>query len=230
MLQQLRTFEHLTVQTACAKIGRVEDLLFDDGHWNIHYIVVNPGGLFGRLVLVSPLSFREPDWTSGRLLAHSTGRPRDGYWNDAATVLTSPSPIEISGVPASCVPAGSSLHALTRLHGMQVHLAEPGVVACIDDVLVDAPLWRVRYLMLETLRQPPGSTRIPVPVHRITSVDLSRSRLQMDVTRHEFEQGPIYDEETPLDANAEQRLLHHYGSPRTNASGHTRAAGGYCAS
>jgi hypothetical protein len=47
-----------------ARIGSVHDIAFDDRTWTIRYIIADTGKwLPGRLVLLSPASFGEPDWS-----------------------------------------------------------------------------------------------------------------------------------------------------------------------
>jgi hypothetical protein len=54
-------------------IGKVKDLLFDDEHWTIRYVVADSGQwLPGRKVLLSPASVRSPDWESRTLDVHLT--------------------------------------------------------------------------------------------------------------------------------------------------------------
>jgi hypothetical protein len=49
-------------------IGSVADFLLDDEHWAIRYLVADTDGFFdGRRVLISPISLRQPDWSTRRL-------------------------------------------------------------------------------------------------------------------------------------------------------------------
>jgi hypothetical protein len=49
-------------------IGSIETLYFDDARWTIRYLVVDTGKwLPGKLVLVSPIAIRQPDWTNRTL-------------------------------------------------------------------------------------------------------------------------------------------------------------------
>ena len=49
-------------------IGHCKDLLFDDDHWTVRWVVVDTGGwLRGRKVVVSPVCLGEPIWSSQAL-------------------------------------------------------------------------------------------------------------------------------------------------------------------
>lgn len=45
------------------EVGHVDEVLFDDQHWTVRYLIVDTGNwLNSRKVLISPLSFGVPDW------------------------------------------------------------------------------------------------------------------------------------------------------------------------
>jgi hypothetical protein len=63
MLRSLKDLEHYTVRATDGDIGSVVNFLVDDERWGVRYLVVETGGSFqGRRVLISPVSFGEPDW------------------------------------------------------------------------------------------------------------------------------------------------------------------------
>jgi hypothetical protein len=65
MQRSLKDLEHYAVCATDGEIGHVIDFLLDDEHWAVRYLVVEAGGLFsGRRVLISPIAFREVDWSS----------------------------------------------------------------------------------------------------------------------------------------------------------------------
>ena len=69
MLRSLKDLERYTVGATDGDIGTVEDFLMDDGRWVIRYLVVQTGGsllLDGRRVLISPISFRQAEWSTRR--------------------------------------------------------------------------------------------------------------------------------------------------------------------
>jgi len=65
MLRSLNDLERYTVKASDGDLGSVANFLFDDEGWVIRYLVVETGGFFKeRSVLVSPVSFREVDWST----------------------------------------------------------------------------------------------------------------------------------------------------------------------
>ena len=65
MLRSLKELEHYAVSATDGDIGHVADFLLDDERWIVRYLVVETGGFFtGRRVLISPISFRQVDWST----------------------------------------------------------------------------------------------------------------------------------------------------------------------
>ncbi|MEA2012645.1 MAG: PRC-barrel domain containing protein [Verrucomicrobiota bacterium] len=65
MLRSLNKIHNYVLQAEDGKIGHCKDLLFDDHFWTIRYLVADTGNwLPGLKVLLSPISFGEPDWDS----------------------------------------------------------------------------------------------------------------------------------------------------------------------
>lgn len=63
MLHSVKALHGFTVIATDGDIGSIQDVYFDDARWTIRYLVVDTGGwLRGRKVLISPISFGEPDW------------------------------------------------------------------------------------------------------------------------------------------------------------------------
>jgi hypothetical protein len=67
MLRSLKALESYKVTAKDGDVGSVVNFLLDDERWAIRYLVVDTGGFFGsRQVLISPISFREVDFSSNR--------------------------------------------------------------------------------------------------------------------------------------------------------------------
>src|SRR3989339_1019822 len=67
MLRSLKDLERYTVRATDGDIGSVVNFLLDDERWIVRYLVVQAGGslfLNGRMVLISPISFRQADWST----------------------------------------------------------------------------------------------------------------------------------------------------------------------
>ena len=67
MLRSLGDLEKYSVSATDGDIGKVVNFLLDDKRWVVRYLVVETGGILGgRRVLISPIAFREADWSSQR--------------------------------------------------------------------------------------------------------------------------------------------------------------------
>jgi hypothetical protein len=65
MLRSLKDLERYKVGATDGDVGRVVNFLLDDERWAIRYLVVETGSFFNeRQVLISPISFREVDWST----------------------------------------------------------------------------------------------------------------------------------------------------------------------
>lgn len=65
MQRSLKDLEGYSVRATDGEIGHVVDFLLDDTHWAVRYLVVETGGFFtGRRVLISPIAFRDVDWST----------------------------------------------------------------------------------------------------------------------------------------------------------------------
>jgi hypothetical protein len=63
MLRSMKDLQSYAIGATDGPIGEVKDLYFDDHAWVVRYLVVETGTwLASRLVLISPMSIREPNW------------------------------------------------------------------------------------------------------------------------------------------------------------------------
>lgn len=63
MLRSAKEIMGYTLSAKDGKIGSSKDFLFDDKFWTVRYLVANTGKwLFGRTVLISPISLGRPGW------------------------------------------------------------------------------------------------------------------------------------------------------------------------
>jgi hypothetical protein len=79
MLRSLKVLERYKVRATDGDIGSVIDFLMDDVGWAVRYLVVDTGGLLdGRQVLISPVSFRDVDFSASRFrLTISTAKVKN---------------------------------------------------------------------------------------------------------------------------------------------------------
>lgn len=76
MLRSLTDLFGFAIKATDGHIGRVHDFYFDDQHWTVRYLVADTGGwLSGRLILISPVALKAPDWDA-RTFPVSLTRPQ----------------------------------------------------------------------------------------------------------------------------------------------------------
>ena len=88
--------------------------------------------------------------------------------------------------------------------------AADGDIGHVEDLLVRADDWTIRYLVIDTKNWLPGK-KVLVAADWLTAVDWHEKEISVDVARERIESGPDYDPDTVLDQDAEQRLYQHYG-------------------
>jgi hypothetical protein len=63
MLISVKELHGSTLHALDGEIGRLDEILFDDEHWTVRYLIVHTGSwFFGQKVLISPLAFGHADW------------------------------------------------------------------------------------------------------------------------------------------------------------------------
>jgi len=68
MLQSLKNIEGYGLKAIDGELGKTKDFYFDDASWTVRYAVVDTQKwLPGRRVLISPTSFKEPQWSQSMI-------------------------------------------------------------------------------------------------------------------------------------------------------------------
>lgn len=71
MLHYLRGMIGYAIRATDGDLGTFKEIYFDDANWVIRYLIVETSNwLFNRKVLISPVAFGEPEWTSRTLPVH----------------------------------------------------------------------------------------------------------------------------------------------------------------
>ncbi len=64
MLRSLNDLERYKVEATDGNLGTVVDFLLDDDQWAVRYLICEVSFLSARRVLVSPISFRNAEWSN----------------------------------------------------------------------------------------------------------------------------------------------------------------------
>jgi len=91
--------------------------------------------------------------------------------------------------------------------------ADDGEIGHVEDVLVDAERWIVRYFVVATRNWWPGKKVLLSPWWS-SDLDWPRRRITMDLKRDTIRNSPPYDPEKTFTAEASGELHDYYGSPR----------------
>lgn len=175
MLRSLNALVSSVIRASDGELGQVEDFLFDDKNWAIRYFVVETGRLLRtRRVLITPSAASHPEWDR-RIIAvdltvqqvHDspdvdTAKPVSrqqeiemhqyygwpAYWSMEAPMM----PVFVEGQQKSQTELKSEdphLRSWREVGTYQVEALD-GDVGKLDDLIVEDPTWRIRYLVIKT--------------------------------------------------------------------------------
>jgi hypothetical protein len=218
-------------------VGKVHDLYFDDREWVTRYLVVKTGPwLFGRQVLLSPLCIDLARWQMRELAVSLT---REQVENSPEVDLAKPVSRQmeeelhhyyrwapywrvgtwawVSG-GAQAMEASSErtegdphLRSTREVNGYHIQ-ATDGEIGHVADFFIEATLWTIRYVLVDTRDWLPGR-KVLVNQQWLQGVDWAASKARVNLTREQVERSPKYDPDAPIDRSYEVLLHDHYGVP-----------------
>ena len=184
--------------------GTVQDFLFDDESWIVHYLVAETASPLGkRKVLILPFAVGRPDWKMKRVPVQLT----------CEQIRTSP-PLEadmpIARQFESCLKRpGSHLRSLREVLGYTVH-STGGAAGTIEDFIVEDTLWGVQSVVM-ALNQP--SRSILLTPESIRSISWPGKAVWVNLSPEEIAESPNYDPGAPVNHARGQSLYDYYGRP-----------------
>jgi hypothetical protein len=139
------------------------------------------------------------------------------YWAEPPAEFAGPAPSQ-PGVPstrrgAEAKQAESEMHlrSMREMTGYHVH-AEGGEAGRLEDFLVEADTWKVRYIEVKTGKWFAGRSFLVSPAW-IESVSWSERSVQVDLPVSAIRSAPEYDPSQPVTREYEKRLHAHYTKP-----------------
>jgi len=204
-LGQLKTY-HLAALDG--EFGRVVDVLFDDEHWTVSYLVVKTGPwLFGRKVLIGSHLVGTPDRKTQTIrtrltkdqIKHAPDLDTDApvsrqhereffeysaltpYWQ---TTLPPPIPI-----PAD-ESGNTHLRSMRAVTGYRV-AADDEDLGEVVDFIIDDDVWVIRFIVVCVGRAHRGRTVLIAP-EWVNDIDWRTSRVALPLDREHVEQAPEY--------------------------------------
>jgi hypothetical protein len=147
-------------------VGSLEDVYFDDERWAVRYLVVDTGGLGGRL-LIPPQSI-EPGLSGRRKLRLALTREQ---LDSVAT--------EANGE----VPLRSGAEVLG--YGIE---ARDGAIGEVQDLVLDDHTWTVRDVVVDTRKWWPGG-HVRVHPQYVERIDPDGRKVHLRLTREQVRLG-----------------------------------------
>ncbi len=151
------------------------------------------------------------------------------YWSPRAGAVDLPPPgeppprvtekVEQARAAATPQPAGDPhLRSIREVTGYHVH-ASDGAIGHVEDFVVDARQWVIRFVMIDTRNWLPGRKVLVAP-NWFTGVDWGQREARTDLTRDAIEKSPPYEPEAEVTEEYAGELHDFYGRPNrwTSAS------------
>ncbi len=105
----------------------------------------------------------------------------------------------------------SHLRSTDAVTGYSIE-ATDGEIGHLDGFVVDDQAWAIRYIEVATRNWWPGKKVLVSPAW-IKEVRWLESKVSVGLSREAIQNGPEYDEATPITREYENRLYFHYGRP-----------------
>ena len=184
--------------------GTVEDFLFDDETWVVHYLVADtPSPVGKRKALILPFVLGQPDWEKKRLPVQLT----------CQQIRTSP-PLE-ADMPISrqresgLKQPGSHLRSLREVLGYTVHGID-GEFGTVEDFVIEDLLWGVHFVVV-SLRTSARSILMPPEAFR--SISWRGKAAWVNLTLAEIARCQDFDPSKPVNHGTNQCIYDYYGRP-----------------
>jgi sporulation protein YlmC with PRC-barrel domain len=233
MLRSLKDLENYEIGATDGHIGHVKDFYFDDHDWVVRYLIVDTGPwLFGREVLISPVSIAHPNWAEQSLPVSITRAQVE-----ASPSIDTDKPVSRQyeteyldhyGYPfywsgsgiwgGGMYPYGMTaadddphLHSCKEVVGYRIH-AVNGEIGHVESLLVDEETWAVRYLVVNTSNWWQGQKVLIAPAW-ISGVRWFDESVTVDLSREAIKGAPVFESTAELNRKRETALYRHHGLP-----------------
>jgi hypothetical protein len=104
-----------------------------------------------------------------------------------------------------------NLRSMAEVSRYHLHAAD-GSIGHVEDVLLDAPSWGIRYLVINTSNWWLGQ-HVLISPYAVTDIDWSDRSIRLDITQAKVRASPTWDPADLNDEAFERRLHEHYGWP-----------------
>lgn len=244
MLWSIKSLRGYTIKAVDGEIGKTEDFFIDDQQWILSYVVVNTGAwLVGRKVLLSPIAFHQPEWTSHCFpieltkeqvknspdvdLEQPISRQHQEelhnyydwpyYW--AMRRSLHPEPIPPVSSPASSNPQlhaqkARNSHLRSTQEVIGYHIqTTDGDLGHIEDFIVEDELWLIRYVAINTNNWGMGKKYLVSPTN-IQHLVWDKKKVYLTLSTQQVQEGLEYNPAEPVNRQHEIRFYDYYGRPK----------------
>lgn len=211
-------------------IGKIRDLILNDGDWRVRFAVVDTGDWLERHeVVIAPHHLSAPDLAAETIavdldrktVEESPARDSTHTMSDelAARIhahyglpASAAEPAEVAVAEAEAEGTGTRRTILRSAHevvGYGLH-EQDGDLGEVIDLLVDTDGWMIRYMVVDTGRWLPGKQVLIAPSW-IEFISWSERKIDVRLTREQVKGSPNYDPMADVDRNFELRLYQYLG-------------------
>lgn len=187
------------------EVGTVEDFLFDDESWIIHYLVARIATQPRRTrVLIIPFAVEALDWET-----HSVRVNLSCEDIRKSPPLVSDLPVWLQRASGFKQP-GSHLRSMREILGYAVHGTD-GEAGQVEDFIIEDTLWGVHHIAV-FLKSAPGRSVLLSP-EAIRSISWRGKAAWANLTLGEMEQSPTYEPGLAVNESPDHHLYDYYGRP-----------------
>jgi len=239
MLNSAKTLEGYKLKSRDGDIGKVNEFYFDDRHWTVRYLVANTGNwLTDRQVLISPYVLGAVDRKRREVEVDLTKKQIEGSPSlDSHTPISRQFEDSYYGYygmpmywggPYSWGPYSHPMRDkahwseftlgekawdpdLRSTHDVGGHFiqATDGEIGHVEDFVIDAETWAIRYLIVDTRNWWPGK-KVLISPQWIDRVSWADAKVFVSLSREAIKHSPEYTEASLVSRDYETALYDHY--------------------
>ena len=169
MLHKIKDLQGDAIHAEDGEVGSVDDLYFDDGGWDVRFLLVNTRRWIpGRKYLVSPIAIDRE-------------RPLDE--GDIRVELTRE---QISRCPT--VAAAANLRSSVEVIGCGIEALD-GAIGSVADLVVDDETWEITDVLVDSRQWLPGKLLLISP-EVIERIDWPEKKVHLRLAREDILQAP----------------------------------------
>ena len=146
----------------------------------------------------------DPYWGTGYMSHGAMAAPFA-----APPLLSGSMPRDLGRVDAQRNQSDPHLRSIKAVTGYHIH-ATDGKIGHVEDFLVDAAGWSIRYITVDPKNWWPGK-KVLISPRSVREIDWADRLIYLSVNRQKVKDGPPYDPSTTVDGAYDETFLTYYG-------------------